>query len=356
MADVTVSRGYPATPNTPVGTVLTSPPTQGGPQGSSDPQGLVEKNLQFLQRPDVQAGLLGFGISMLQGTPPGQTDLGAFGTSIGRGVNAAGQVQAAEQKQQQQGVENKLAERKVGADEARAGAAVTSAATEKSALDLRAQQFADEFGLKREQFASDNEYRAKALELDRIKANADSVRAQAAVEGNTVRREQLVAQARQFDAQLEQAKTEFSGKLPLLQAQAGADVTRALAATTEADAAKTRAETERTVETRKLDQQADQFAQSLAATKEGVNTKAAADVYKTMLEYNVFNNMAPAQMQQTVLDVLNAASGKVTASAETDAEAEAKAVLSDPVKRAELVTRYGEASVQKRERQLGLRK
>lgn len=357
MADVTVSRGYPSTPNPPIGTVLTTPPTNTGQAPPTSAPGLVERNLEFLTRPDVQAALLGFGISAMQGVPPGQTEFGALGTSIGRGVNAAGQVQASQAAQQQQDVENKLASRKVGAEEARAGAAVTSAETERKGLDQRAEQFAQEMGLKRDQFKSDNEYRAAALKLDAIRANADSVRAQAAVEGNSIRRAELDQQAKQFDTQLEETKRQFGETLPLKKAEAGASVTSALAQTTQAEAARTRAETERTLETRKLDQQANQFAQELAQKNRAVDVGAAAEVYKTMQMYNVFNNMSPAEMQQVVVDMLNASQGKVSAApTAVDPNEQARAVLSDPAKRAEAVTRYGESAVQQRERELGLRK
>lgn len=365
MADVTVSRGYPATPNPPVGTILTTPPVSAGVPDEKAKQGLIERNLQFLTRPDVQAGLIGFGISAMQGVPPGQTDLGALGTSIGRGLNAAGQVQSSQQEQQQQAIQNKLAERKVGAVETQAGAAATTAATGQKALGQRAKEADRSYGLARDKFASDQEYRAAQLKLDAISAQADSARAQAAVESNDVRRAELEQQANQFDAQLEQAKSQFTQTLPLEQAKAGADVTRALAASTQADAAKTQAETQRSLGQQELDLKAKQFAEGLKAKGQIADVTAAANIYKALQETNIFNNIPQDQLPQLVTTVINAAKGTAApapapapAADAQAAEAEKQrrvAALRDPGNRQRLVDQFGEAAVQQLERDLGIR-
>ena len=85
-------------------------PIKGPPKDANDFQQRVSDVLSFIQRPEVQAGLMQFGISALQPIQPGQTSGGAIANAIGEGFNASGRVKTQEAATAQQALENQQKE------------------------------------------------------------------------------------------------------------------------------------------------------------------------------------------------------------------------------------------------------
>ena len=75
-------------------------------------QQLTSQWLQFLSKPEVQAGLIQFGINALQPVPSGGTALGQIGRAIGAGGEAAGRVRNARKSEAENARQAGLAERK----------------------------------------------------------------------------------------------------------------------------------------------------------------------------------------------------------------------------------------------------
>lgn len=367
MSDITFRRGFPSTPNPPVGTILTSPPVGPTPEMAGDAD-MVERNLQFLRKPEVQAALIAFGASAMQGVPAGQTDYGALGTSISRGVNAAGQVQAGQGAAEQQEFENRIQSRRLGADEAQAAATLDTAAAQREGLAERARQFDATHGLARDKFSSDAAFRNAQLELDGLSASANQLRAQAAVEGNAVAREQLQAQADRFEQELDQRKAEFTETNLNERVRAGAEARRAEAAVVQAGTGVTRAQTERDqleLQRDELAQRAEQFAATVAADKSNAERRAATQIFQTLLEQEFLADRTDKGIEEAGRRMLDAMFNRSPAGPKgNDVDVAPREELmkqsrirklQDPVTRALLVEQLGAAQVVKMEQELGLR-
>lgn len=106
---------------------------------------LESKWKTFLKNPAVQSALLQFSVNMMQPRVPGQTALGQIGTSIGAAGAAAGRNIEAEQKRQQQALENtnkekdlELRERQVKTGESAVGVQNRQIDVELQKMDMTA--------------------------------------------------------------------------------------------------------------------------------------------------------------------------------------------------------------------------
>ena len=119
----TVNRGpHPGTPEAMAGKQpqqQAPPPPKAAPsQMTSGQDPLVSRNMSFMQRPDVRAGLVSFGVGLLSGQ--------GYGGALGTGFKGAGAYhdidqarQSREQDFRQQELENQRADARLGLDEQR---------------------------------------------------------------------------------------------------------------------------------------------------------------------------------------------------------------------------------------------
>lgn len=130
-----------STPETAVAGLQVSPPAD-----DQEREQRVQGWKAFLQDPQVKAALLQFGIQALQPVPIGQTTLGHIAGAIGAGGEAAQRVQTAQEAEQQQQLDNELAQRRVKAVETQAEAAKGQVNVNRQRLEVekaRNQQMTD---------------------------------------------------------------------------------------------------------------------------------------------------------------------------------------------------------------------
>lgn len=89
------------------------------PKDEADFQQRVAGWMSFLQHPEVQAGLMQFGINATQPMAPGQTNLGHFTAAVGAGLNAAGRVEQQGFEREQLAVKTQQEEKKIANDQRR---------------------------------------------------------------------------------------------------------------------------------------------------------------------------------------------------------------------------------------------
>src|SRR3990167_10069231 len=68
------------------------PQTQVQAPGAPIDTGLMSQWKQYLDRPDIRAGMLQFAVSVLQPVAPGQSTLGHIAQSVGSGAGAIGRA------------------------------------------------------------------------------------------------------------------------------------------------------------------------------------------------------------------------------------------------------------------------